>query len=78
MKQVEYLIRNKPKAKMRAHIWTGTDTACRMWSTGGLISRKGYSVHSTAEGRDICQMCKAATDVEPLREQLRQQLTPPA
>ena len=29
--------RNKPRV---AHIWTGDDTACRMYSTGGLEKLK--------------------------------------
>jgi hypothetical protein len=52
--QPGYLIRvNRGE---RAHIWTGGDTACRMWSTGGLGTR-GYEVHDDPGGRKICQMC---------------------
>lgn len=39
-----------------AHVWTGTDTACRMWSTGGLKKRR-YDYRQSAEGKSICRNC---------------------
>lgn len=42
----------------RAHLWTGTDTVCRMWSTGGLAKSK-YSVQADSRGLEICTMCQA-------------------
>lgn len=55
---MSYLIRNK-SSKTRAHIWDGLDTKCRMWSTGGLISKKGYYISESREGREVCFMCQA-------------------
>jgi hypothetical protein len=55
----EFLIRSVGE-KNRAHIWLGADTACRMWSTGGLKQSR-FEVRETAEGRDICQMCTNAS-----------------
>jgi hypothetical protein len=37
----------------KSHLWTGSDTACRMWSTGLDKSQKTYKV--TAE--PMTQMC---------------------
>ena len=54
---VQYLIRNKGKVKT-AHIWTGRDTACRMWSTGGLSHKKSYAVHGDTCGLNVCTMCE--------------------
>ena len=48
-----YLVRKK-NAKT-AHIWTGYDTACRMYSTGGL-RKKAYKVASTSD-LPVCTMC---------------------
>ena len=39
-----------------AHIWTHDDTACRMYSTGGIP--KVGKVHNSAGGRRIYVMCK--------------------
>ena len=44
------------KRSAAAHIWTGEDTACRMYSTGGL--RKSGKVFDTHGARRICTMCK--------------------
>lgn len=54
---MKYLIRLK-KGKARAHLWNGTDTVCRMWSTGGLKARKQFLVCDTSENRKICHMCQ--------------------
>lgn len=48
-----YLI-SKRKAKV-AHIWTGTDTVCRMFSTGGMNKSKYIQAH--ASELPICQLC---------------------
>lgn len=47
------------KKKGAAHLWDGSDTACRMYSTGGM-SRKKKTVSQSAYGRPICSMCLAA------------------
>lgn len=51
----QYLLqKNNPKV---AHLWKGYDTACRMYSTGGLACRK-YEVKDSACGMKICTMCR--------------------
>ncbi|MDJ0600836.1 MAG: hypothetical protein QNJ37_18585 [Crocosphaera sp.] len=47
----------KKKRQTKAHIWTGLDTSCTMWSTGGLGNGKDYNLYNTNLGRDICTMC---------------------
>ena len=48
---------NKQKKKTAAHIWTGEDTACKMWSTGGM--RKGKKeLHTVLDDRRVCVMCQ--------------------
>jgi len=56
-----YLVRKK-NAKT-AHIWTGYDTACRMYSTGGL-RKKAYQVVSASD-LQICTMCADKKMVTP-------------
>jgi len=41
-----------------AHLWTGTDTACRMYSTGGITRKRRYHVSETNAGLPICVNCK--------------------
>lgn len=53
-----YLIRKRGKAS-RAHIWTGQDTACRMYSTGGLRKDRFYLSEAPGD-HPICQMCNCA------------------
>jgi hypothetical protein len=43
-----------------AHIWIGSDTACRMASTGGLNIRR-YTIADTRGSRDVCFMCRKVT-----------------
>lgn len=56
-----YLVRKKNA--MTAHIWTGYDTACRMWSTGGL-RKKAYMVVETCD-LPTCTMCAEKKKVMP-------------
>lgn len=52
-----YLL-NERKPKSMAHLWDGRDTACRLWSTGGIKqSRPGWITTTTPMGRSMCQMC---------------------
>jgi len=56
---VEYLV---PKSGKRAtHVWVERDTACRMYSTGGLRRTDKYDIVDRAERhknhRKICAMC---------------------
>ena len=54
-----YLISLSGHSKTRAHIWIGNDTACRMWSTGGLIGGfEAFGVNDDACGKKICRMCE--------------------
>ena len=55
-----YLYRDM--GKVAAHIWDGKDTACRMWTTGGMRQEKGYTVSDEPGERRICLMCKNNTE----------------
>ena len=55
-----YLL-NPLKNKSVAHIWTGYDSACRMYSTGGLTKKKQI-ICSDTKGKPVCQMCKNVLD----------------
>ena len=46
---------NKPKSV--AHLWNGSDTFCRMYSTGGLRKKKQIVSESTL-GKKVCTMCQ--------------------
>lgn len=52
---MQYMIGKKKKA--HAHYWTGSDTYCRMWGTGGL-TKKNYKVSDTDQGRAHCSICR--------------------
>ena len=51
---MSFLIRHSNRG--RAHIWTGADTQCRMYSTGGLKPSKYKVVDKT--NLPICNNCK--------------------
>jgi hypothetical protein len=53
---MEYFYNEKRK-KTAAHIWTGEDTACRMFSTGGLSLGK-KKVYKELDDRRVCLMCQ--------------------
>lgn len=61
---MKYYYFKKPSSA--AHIWLVDDTACRMYSTGGI--RKTGKVYDHPAGRRICQMCSRA---EPEKIELR-------
>jgi len=52
-----YLIKNRGQTN-KAHYWTGVDTVCRMWSTGGMARKNDYFVSDGPNGRAVCSMCK--------------------
>lgn len=53
---MKYLIRKKkPKCY---HVFVGSDTLCRLYSTGGL-SKKKYVLSSTPGDLPVCQLCGA-------------------
>lgn len=56
----------KRKRPPVAHCWDGSDTLCRMWSTGGMNRGGDWRVTHSAEGRRICQMCVNAPSPRPL------------
>lgn len=51
-----FLIRDN-KQKVSAHHWDGHDTACKMWSTGGMNKDHKWSVHAGPGNHSICTMC---------------------
>lgn len=56
--QQQYLLNTK-KRKSKAHFWNGKDTACKMWSTGGMNQRRdGYVILTDHHGKEICNMCR--------------------
>jgi hypothetical protein len=40
----------------KSHLWTGSDTACRLWSTGLFESDKKYKVTSEPLTQ-LCSLC---------------------
>lgn len=46
-----------------AHVWTGQDTACKMWRSGGL-KPNGVRLSSTQLGRRLCGLCAAESGVK--------------
>jgi hypothetical protein len=60
-KTVEYLIRKRGTG--RAHLWMGTDTLCRMASTGGLRPHR-YTLNSSHCMLPVCQMCRNVAERE--------------
>lgn len=57
IKFTHYLSRND-KPSMKAHVWdeNTNDTACKMWSTGGIKSKEKYSVKTETQ-RNVCKVC---------------------
>lgn len=47
---------NPNKKHSVAHLWNGTDTACRMFSTGGM-RKKRQRLSDSLLGKKICTMC---------------------
>ena len=61
---MRYLV-HKSKKGTAAHVWTGEDTACRMFSTGGLgrHALKKHLVTGDPQGRRVCQLCVSKSTV---------------
>jgi len=60
-----FLIRRKGTKKL-AHHWTGSDTVCRMYSTGGLArGLSHYVICDEPKGHPICTMCATAMPPAP-------------
>jgi hypothetical protein len=77
-----FLIRTTGQ-NQKAHIWVDGDTACRMWSTGGLKKYR-FAIKTDRGNHKICHMCKQVADrgvdVNTILrlKAIRQQLTPRA
>jgi hypothetical protein len=56
MQDAQWLIRDG-STKVKAHIWTGVDTMCRMASTGG-IKLDRMSIRDARGSHEVCHMCK--------------------
>ena len=57
-----YLL-NPKKKKSVAHMWTGTDTVCKMFSTGGM-KQKRQVVSEETKGKPLCHMCETVHNKE--------------
>ncbi|WP_420463372.1 hypothetical protein [Candidatus Palauibacter sp.] len=55
-----YLVRIRGRI---AHIWTGSDAACRQYSTGGIKNPHRYTVTDTVDGRQVCKNCRGAVSL---------------
>ena len=53
-----YLARKKKPVTY--HLFDGSDTACRMWSTGGMNHRK-YELVESVESLFLCTLCETHT-----------------
>jgi hypothetical protein len=51
-----WLIRKKGE-KVKAHIWDGNDTKCRMYSTGGIRADR-FEIRQDRGQHEICHMCQ--------------------
>lgn len=49
------------------HIWDGEDTACRMYSTGGM--RQHGLAYSEDTDKEVCQNCLRNLEQESMREE---------
>ena len=56
-----FLVRKKPEdhKNRTAHQWSGKDTRCRQYSTGGLKADKYEVVDIVGPEYHHCQMCAA-------------------
>lgn len=52
-----YLL-NPNKHKSAAHLWTGSNTVCKMYGSGGMNKRR-QKVSVITLGKPICTMCLA-------------------
>jgi hypothetical protein len=51
------------RGKKTTHLWNGTDTYCRMWSTGGL--KKSKYQFSDVRGDNVCHLCLSVSRKKP-------------
>jgi hypothetical protein len=57
-----WLIR-KTGLKARADIWDGSDSACRMYSTGGIRNKSRYAVREERGDHAVCYMRQSVSGV---------------
>lgn len=55
---MKYFVHPRKPSK-KAHIWTGVDTYCRMYSTGGISASSNFKVFDTPMGRPVCALCES-------------------
>src|SRR5262249_39926358 len=53
-----YLVRKSGGS--RAHLWTGSDTCCRMYSTNGFVRDKYEFVDELGAHQRVCSLCANA------------------
>lgn len=57
---------NELKPKGKYHLWDGRDTACRLWSTGGINqARAGWHTVDVPPARALCHTCQEAASTRP-------------
>ena len=58
MSKISFLVRHSPdgKADGKSHIWVNGDTACHLWSTGGLTRTCDWRQHDEPPTA-LCQLC---------------------
>ena len=66
---MKYLIRKVGK-KNKAHLWTGEDSYCNMYTTGGMRKTR-YELKDEKGDKELCLMCtnvfkKIRLDSKPL------------
>lgn len=54
-------VAHKQPGRGSAHIWVGNDTACRLWSTGGLVCVKSFEWMPEPD-RKVCKLCDETAD----------------
>ena len=65
-KELMNFLFNGLKSNGKYHYWDGRDTACRLWSTGGINqARAGWEVVPTPPARPLCHMCKESASAKP-------------
>jgi hypothetical protein len=63
--QIKWLCR-RIRTTNKAHVWLGKDTACRMWSTGGMGDRSAWKVCAERFNDEaICSLCQDAMNRRP-------------
>lgn len=54
----KFLYQENSKKKIKAHLWSGHDTVCRMYTTGGMSNdNQNFSLFNEQFDRNICRIC---------------------